>query len=435
MNTTSDHQDFQDDVAVSWEALVSNDPTLRPQAAPPAAADPEAPTTSLAVFDPVKAGLAELRTRYANVAFDLRTVKGNDEARSARKQLVTLRGRADDAYSNWNAPILEQQKKARALRDSIKGEIQKLEDPIDQQIKADEARRDAERRAREEAEAARLKRIRESLAEIGGAPASVATGNSSEIRQKLEWLQSLPLDKDAFEEFLDDAQALRDRATAELDKLLAGRLQQEQEAQRLAEERAELERLRAEERTRAAERERELAAERARFEAERAELERQRQAIEQERAAARAAEAARAEEARRAEAARAEAEDRARADAAAAAFERAKQAEENAVRVLSVVDALEAEVVSTQVAEQKIPEPPQATAPVLRSQEDAFAAELTEAVATLPARKPQRPSDADLTALVSKTYGVDAVTAIVWLSGYDYIEETDRVSAEIARAA
>jgi len=424
MNTTSDHQDFQDDVAVSWEALVSNDPTLRPQAAPPAAADPEAPTTSLAVFDPVKAGLAELRTRYANVAFDLRTVRGNDEARSARKQLVTLRGRADDAYSNWNAPILEQQKKARALRDSIKGEIQVLEDPIDQQIKADEARRDAERRAREEAEAARLKRIRESLAEIGGAPASAATGTSGEIRQKLEWLQSLPLDKDAFEEFLDDAQALRDRAAAELDKLLAGRLQQEQEAQRLAEERAELERLRAEERARAAERERELAAERARFEAERAELERQRQAIEQERAAARAAEAARAE-----------AEDRVRADAAAAAFERAKQAEENAVRVLSVVDALEAEVVSTQVAEQKIPEPPQATAPVLRSQEDAFAAELKEAVATLPARKPQRPSDADLTALVSKAFGVDAVTAIVWLAGYDYIEETDRVSAEIARAA
>ena len=435
MTIISDQQDFQDDVAVSWEYLVSGDPALNPPAQEPAARDADAPTTSLAVFEPVKAGLAELRNRYANVAFDLRTVKGNDEARAARKQLVSLRSRADDAYSNWNAPILEQQKAARALRDTIKAEIQKLEAPIDEQIKADEARRDAERRAREEAEAARLKRIRESLSEIGGAPASVATGTSAEIQQKLDWLQALPLDQGSFEEFLEDALALHDRAAAELAKLLAGRLQQEQEAQRLAEERAELERLRAEERARAAERERELAAERARFEAERAELERQRQAIEQERAAARAEEAAQAEEARRVEAARAEAEDRARAEAAAAAFERAKQAEENAVRVLSVVDALEAEVVSTQVAEQKIPEPPQATAPVLRSQEDAFAAELKEAVATLPARKPQRPSDADLTALVSKAFGVDAVTAIVWLSGYDYIEETDRVSAEIARAA
>ena len=399
--------DTDEDVASSWERLVdSSAPSAAPQSTP---ADDGAPTTSLVVFDPIQAGLAELRQRYGNVAFDLRTVKGNEEARQARKALVSLRSRTDEAYSNWNAPILEQQKAARSLRDSIKAEIQKIEAPIDEQIKADEARREAERRAREEAEAARLTAIRARLGEIGSAPASVALADAAQIEAKLQWLSSLELTEEAFAEFLADAQSLLAKAVSDTEALLAARRARDEEAAQLERVRQELELQRKQEAERiATERaafERQQAEERARIQAEREELARLR---EEHRLAAEAAQREReraAEEARAAEAARTAAA--AEADLIGEIPEDAAPAPAPFIPVLVV---------------KAPPEPP---AP---EQGDAFAAELQQANAELPApAKQDRPADRELTLAIAERFQVDQLKAATWLSAYSAIEEIDRI--------
>lgn len=392
----------QEDVASAWEHLVEPAPQQPAQQG-------EAPTTSLAVFDPIQSGLAELRQRYDNVAFDLRTVKGNDEARQARKALVTLRSRTDDAYSNWNAPILEQQKAARTLRDSIKAEIQKIEAPIDEQIKADEARRDAERRAKEEAEAARLTAIRARLGEIGSAPASVALADAAQIADKLQWLSGLELTEEAFAEFLADAQSLLAKAVSDTEALLAARRARDEEAAQLERVRQELELQRKQEAERiATERaafERQQAEERARIQAEREELARLR---EEHRLAAEAAQREReraAQEAHAAEAARTAAA--AEADLIGEIPEDAAPAPAPFIPVLVV---------------KAPPEPP---AP---EQGDAFAAELQQAKAELPAPAEQdRPADRELTLAIAERFQVDQLKAATWLSAYSAIEEIDRI--------
>lgn len=419
MDTVSDIQDFQDDVAASWERLVGTQPPAPP--APPAASA-EAPSTSLAVFDPIQAGLSELRQRYGNVAFDLRTVKGNDEARQARKALVSLRSRADDAYTTWNAPILEQQKAARAMRDSIKAEIQKIEAPIDEQIKADEARREAERRAKEEAEAARLAAIRARLGEIGSAAARVALGNAERIEAELKWLSDVELTEGAFAEFLSDAQALHAKAVADVEALLAARRERDAEAARLEQERRELEQRRQEEAARAAaeraELERKLAEERAQMAAERAELERQREEtrlereqmrLERERREEEASEAARVKLAAEQEAARALAK---QGDIVDDTFE--PQPEKAPPPAIAIVAA-----------------PPAPPAPPAPRQEDAFSAELESAVAqAADAVERSRPTDRELTLAIAERFGVQQSVAAIWLSHFDAIAEIDRCISE-----
>lgn len=419
MDTVSDIQDFQDDVAASWERLVGTQPPAPP--APPAVSA-EAPSTSLAVFDPIQSGLAELRQRYGNVAFDLRTVKGNDEARQARKALVSLRSRADDAYTTWNAPILEQQKAARAMRDSIKAEIQKIEAPIDEQIKADEARREAERRAKEEAEAARLAAIRARLGEIGSAAARVALGNAERIEAELKWLSDVELTEGAFAEFLSDAQALHAKAVADVEALLAARRERDAEAARLEQERRELEQRRQEEAARAAaeraELERKLAEERAQMAAERAELERQREEarlereqmrLERERREEEAREAARVKLAAEQEAARALAK---QGDIVDDTFE--PKPEKAPPPAIAIVAA-----------------PPAPPAPPAPRQEDAFSAELESAVAqAADAVERSRPTDRELTLAIAERFGVQQSVAAIWLSHFDAIAEIDRCISE-----
>ena len=51
----------------------------------------EPPVTAVAEYSPIAAGLAAARARYADVVWDLTTTRGNEEARRARKELVSLR--------------------------------------------------------------------------------------------------------------------------------------------------------------------------------------------------------------------------------------------------------------------------------------------------------------------------------------------------------
>lgn len=283
------------DAGPPWEVI---EPAAAEQAPGPAQG------TSLAVFDPIEQTLAQIEARHKNVVYDLATSKGNDAARKARKELVTVRAAADEVYKTWNQPILAAQEQARALRDGFKARVQLLEKPLDEAIKADEERRAAEKKARDDAEAARVKAIRDRIAAVYALPANVAGAPSAKIDAATFELTVLTSPPEFFEELLGEAQAAADVVRTKLEAMMS--------AAKAAEDRAEAQRLEAER----------LAAERAELDRQRAEIAAQQEAA---RVAAKRAEADRLaaialqDEERRVLSERMQAEERQRAQAASKA--------------------------------------------------------------------------------------------------------------------
>lgn len=275
-------------------------------------------TTTITEYSPIEAGLADLRSRYAGVAWDLRTVAGNEAARKARKELVSLRTTLEERRKELKAPLLDKAKLIDTEAKRITGELLAIETPIDEQIKADEARRESERKAKAEAERQRVAAIRAQIDGIAAkAAGAVRVRKSSAAAGVLAELLAVEVDDVALAEYADEARKVLADAIEAVRAHVAGLKEQEAEAARIAAERAELERQKAE----AAERER---AERERLAAERAEQDR----IARE---TRAAEEARLRAIREQQEAEARAE-RERLEAAQAEVERQRQEQERAAR-------------------------------------------------------------------------------------------------------
>lgn len=202
-------------------------------------------TTAIAEYDPVEAGLEALRSRYGDVAFDVRSTKGNAEARAARKELVSLRTGLEAKRKELKAPLLARASLVDSEAKRITAEVLKLEQPIDEQIKADEVRREAERREREAAEAKRIARIQNSIRSITETALRAVGKQSAAIADEIEALELFEVGDD-YDEFKPGAQAAKESTLAQLHTLHGAALANEQEAARLAAEREELARQQAE---------------------------------------------------------------------------------------------------------------------------------------------------------------------------------------------
>lgn len=125
---------------------------------------PAAGSGALVPLEPmlrIRGGLDAL-AKEARV-FDL-TVKAEEKAaRELRRRCVSLRSSLDEAYETVNRPLLDTQKAARKLLAELKDAILKIEAPVDEAIKAAEAEAERLRRARLEAEAARIAGLRQRI--------------------------------------------------------------------------------------------------------------------------------------------------------------------------------------------------------------------------------------------------------------------------------
>lgn len=330
----------------------------------------ETTTTAIAEYSAVESGLADLRTRYGNVAWDLRTVKGNAEARAARKELVTLRTSLESKRKEVKESVLERAKLIDGEAKRITAELLKIETPIDAAIKADETRREDERKAKELAEQQRVARIMATIKQMTEIAINSVGKSSEVIGMEIDALEFTPIHVEDYAEYREAAQAAKEATLAQLRKVRDAALASEQEAARLQAEREELARQQAEAKRQAELQAAELAEtqriEREKLAAERAEMERQ-QSAERERIAAEQAEAARvlaeqqrieaaALEAERAEQARKDAEARAaqaeqdRIEREARAAQQAKEDAERAERQ-RLIDEENARVAAEQAAE------------------------------------------------------------------------------------
>ena len=224
------------------------------------------------VFEPFREKLARYKAEADAVTFDVTTPAGMKTAIEWRAKFRDeLRIPAEAARKERKAPILEIGRLLDARAKSLAQEIAPYETRFDAAIQAEEEKRAALKRAKEEAERARVAEIQRRLAKLQTLPelytSALAPEKLAEVIGQLE--AALTFD---YQEFSDAAEAARQGAIVALRQAHVGALERiERETQeRLARE-AEQARLAAE---RKAEEER-LAEERRRLAEERAEQERQ----------------------------------------------------------------------------------------------------------------------------------------------------------------
>lgn len=197
-------------------------------------------------YSTTAAALAELRSRYA-APFDVATAKGMALAKEARAEVRGYRTALETLRKEIKAPALE---RCRLIDDEAKritAELLKIEEPIDQQIKAEEQRREAEKAAKARAETARIAAIAARISGIRNRVSAVANQPAATIRAEWTQVQALELAPADFEEFMPDAITALNETRAALATVLLERVAYEEEQARLqAEREAEEARLKAE---------------------------------------------------------------------------------------------------------------------------------------------------------------------------------------------
>lgn len=200
----------------------------------------------LVEYSRTEAALAALRERYAGAKFDLTTTAGDKAARAARLDLVTLRTGLEKKRKELKAPAVEFGKKIDDEAKRITTEIVALEDPIDAQIKADEARREAERLERERIAAERTAGFRAKIEAIRACVAKSQGISSERISDGLAKIEAITVDTATWAEFEEEAAQAKAFTVAAMLNLRDLAKAREEEAARVEAQRVENERIAAE---------------------------------------------------------------------------------------------------------------------------------------------------------------------------------------------
>lgn len=232
-------------------------------------------------YSTTEAGLQELRQRMQGVVYDVATTAGMKQAKEDRRECVSLRTSLEAMRKEIKAPALERCKAIDSEAKRITEEILKLETPIDETIKAEEAKKAAEKAEKERIEKDRVEGIKAKIEIIKGYPLKAIDVTAARLAEVLPGVENLNITEEEYQEFTAEAQFALMESVSRLRKMLTEKQACEAETARIkAEQEAEAARLQAEKE----EQLRRAAEERAKLEAERAELERLRKEDEARRA-------------------------------------------------------------------------------------------------------------------------------------------------------
>lgn len=206
--------------------------------------------------------LRELVARSTDIV-EVKNAAGRDQCHGAAMALRTARttirkvGKdARDDATKFSKAVIAEEERLVALIEPEETRLLSLRDAWDEA-------REAEKRAKAEAEQRRVAAIREHIDDIRAIAARMVGCAAFVISVEIEDLEAIEITVDRFAELTGEAEAVRGATLDKLRELHAAALKSEAEAERLAKERAELERQRAE-----------LEAQRQREAAQRAEQER-----------------------------------------------------------------------------------------------------------------------------------------------------------------
>lgn len=336
---------------------------------------------------------------------EVKNKDGRDQCHGAMMTLKNTRVAIEKAAkaaredaTAFSKAVIAEEKRLVALAEPEEARLQSLRDAWDAEI-------EREKQAKAAAEKARVDGIRKRIAEMQSIPAMLVGKQSATIATAVESLEGVCITLEDFGEFAGEAEMAKIATVAKLGEMLTAQIAHEKEQERLAEERAELERLRRE----AAERERQIAEARAlderlareAREREEARLKAEREAHEAELRKEREAEQAKLA-AERAELARQQAE-LAAAKAEQERIERERQA------------AIEAEARAKREAEEA----------AARAEAERIRAEQDAAIAEQKRRERDRfaingPGDVEIVRTLSETFNVEIGDVMGWMKKFDY---------------
>jgi hypothetical protein len=207
--------------------------------------DIELVQTALVEFDKVAEGLKQLETNYKGVVYDVGSTEGLKTAKAARVVLRTPRYEVERIRKSAKAPLLAIGKRLDCEAARIISAIMKLEDPIHAQISAEEDRIEAQKQAAIDAENERIADIHSRINSMRNTVSQCAHLSADQLAKAINEMEATDID-DSYQEFKQQAEDARMAAIGALDKLHAGAVTREAEAERVKAERAELEKLRAE---------------------------------------------------------------------------------------------------------------------------------------------------------------------------------------------
>jgi hypothetical protein len=200
----------------------------------------ESVNTAVAKFDRVAAGLADLQSKYQGVLFEVATPKGMKDALAARAAIRAPRVEVEKVRKEVKAPLLALGKEIDARAASITVELLALEEPVDQQIKAEESRREAEKLRKADAERKRVALIQDAIEQdFRCVPTQMVGQSATTIESHIRSVVAIEITADRFAEFMPGAEAARDAALVKLREMHAKQLAQEADAERLRLEREE----------------------------------------------------------------------------------------------------------------------------------------------------------------------------------------------------
>lgn len=189
-------------------------------------------------LDRVAASLPEIAKQFPpDVVYEITTTKGMEAAKAHRAAWRDPRITVEKARSMAKAPILALGKNIDARAARLKEQLLIGETPIDQLIKAEEARREEARQAKINAEMGRVMAIQEALSEIALDVQIACNKTSADIQALLDRMRTTEPDPLVFQEQIDQARAAWAAGIGKLETAHKAKLwDEEQEAQRAAAE-------------------------------------------------------------------------------------------------------------------------------------------------------------------------------------------------------
>lgn len=192
----------------------------------------------VAEYKPTAAALAKLRQQYGDVVYDVKTTKGMKDAKEARKTVRGYRTSLENKRKEIKAPALQRCRDIDEEAKIITAELRKLEEPIDEQIKAEEQRKQREKEETERRERERVDKIRADIEVIRLTPADLIGKSAAELGAAAHDLRMQPIGEAVFAEFMQEALAAKQQAMQQLASMI--------EAAKAQEELAEMKRKQAE---------------------------------------------------------------------------------------------------------------------------------------------------------------------------------------------
>lgn len=197
----------------------------------------------IAEISAVRKGIEELKTKYTNAVFDVTVTDGMEKAKAARQEIRKPRYAVERTRKESKSKLAALGKSIDSEAANITAALLALEVPIDDQIKAEEKRKEDERQQKIVAEQQRQEAIRAALAGISGLPATTKRTVES-LTTSIEILESCVPGEAVFQEYLEHATELHATTLATLKASLEEVTAEAERAADLARREEELERQR-----------------------------------------------------------------------------------------------------------------------------------------------------------------------------------------------